>query len=56
MLEELQRRTYADGTIRHCLQAAEEFAHYFGKPPTSLLVTRLQSFDRPWRIAHSRSL
>jgi len=37
MLEELQRRNYFDGTIRHPLRAAEEFARYFGLPPTSLV-------------------
>ena len=36
MLEELQRRNYSDGTIRHHLRSVTEFAEHFGKPPDKL--------------------
>ena len=33
MLEELQRRNFAKTTVQYYLQAVEEFAAYYGKPP-----------------------
>ena len=44
MLEELQRRNYSDGAIRHHLRAAEEFARYFGKPPDQLGLASLRTY------------
>jgi len=43
MLEELQRRNYSDGAIRHHLRAAEEFPRYFGKPPDQLGLASLRT-------------
>jgi len=34
MLEELQRRNYADSTARNYLRAVEQFARHFSKPIT----------------------
>ncbi len=36
MLEELQRRNFAKTTIQYYLQAVEDFAAHFGKPPDQL--------------------
>jgi hypothetical protein len=41
MLEELQRRNFAKTTVQYYLQAVEEFAAYFGKPPDQLNQDRL---------------
>ena len=45
MLEELQRRNYSDGAIRHHLRAAEEFPRYFGKPPDQLGLASLRTYQ-----------
>jgi integrase/recombinase XerD len=45
MLEELQRRNYSNGTIRHHLRAVEEFANYYGKPPDKLGLTELRAYQ-----------
>jgi integrase/recombinase XerD len=45
MLEELERRNYSDGTIRHYLRFVEEFAQHFGKSPDKLGVDQLRSYQ-----------
>jgi site-specific recombinase XerD len=45
MLEELQRRNYSDGTIRHHLRAVEEFANHYGKSPDRLGLNELRSYQ-----------
>ena len=42
MLEELQRRNFAQTTVQYYLQAVEEFAAYFGKPPDQLSADHLR--------------
>ena len=36
MLDELQRRNYAETTIRHYIQTVEDFARHFNRPPDRL--------------------
>lgn len=36
MLDELQRRNYAQNTVRSYIMAVEDFARYFGQPPQRL--------------------
>jgi site-specific recombinase XerD len=45
MLEELQRRNYSNGTIRHHLRAVEEFAKHYGKSPDKLGLSELRSYQ-----------
>ena len=45
MLEELQRRNYSNGTIRHHLRAVEEFAKHYGKSPDKLGLNELRSYQ-----------
>jgi site-specific recombinase XerD len=45
MLEELQRRNYADSTIRYYLRAIEEFARHFGKSPDKLGLEHLRTYQ-----------
>jgi site-specific recombinase XerD len=45
MLEELQRRNYSNGTIRHHLRAVEEFANHYGKSPDKLGWNELRSYQ-----------
>ena len=45
MLEELQRRNYSNGTIRHHLRAVEEFANHYGKSPDKLGRSELRSYQ-----------
>jgi integrase/recombinase XerD len=45
MLEELQRRNYSNGTIRHHLRAVEEFARHFATPPDKLGLNELRSYQ-----------
>ncbi len=45
MLEELQRRNFAKTTVQYYLQAVEEFAAYFGKPPDQLNQEHLRQYQ-----------
>lgn len=45
MLEELQRRNFSHGTIRHYLRSVAEFAEHFGKPPDQLGLNELRSYQ-----------
>ena len=45
MLEELQRRNFAKTTVQYYLQAVEEFAAYFGKPPDQLSRVHLRQYQ-----------
>jgi site-specific recombinase XerD len=45
MLEELQRRNYAESTIRHYLRWVEDFARFFGKPPDQLGPEHLRTYQ-----------
>ena len=45
MLEELQRRNFAKTTVQYYLQAVEEFATYFGKPPDQLNQDHLRQYQ-----------
>ena len=45
MLEELQRRNYADSTIRHYLRFVERFARHFGKSPDKLGPDHLRTYQ-----------
>lgn len=45
MLEELERRNYTAGTIRHYLRFVEEFARHFGKSPDKLGFEHLRSYQ-----------
>lgn len=42
MLEELQRRNYADSTARYYLRSVEQFARHFGKSPDKLGLEHLR--------------
>jgi len=45
MLEELQRRNFAKSTIQYYLQAMEDFATYFHKPPDQLTPDHLRQYQ-----------
>jgi len=45
MLEELQRRNFAKSTIQYYLQAVEDFAAYFHKPPDQLTPDHLRQYQ-----------
>ena len=45
MLEELERRNYTAGTIRHYLRSVEQFAQHFGKSPEKLGLEHLRSYQ-----------
>jgi len=45
MLEELQRRNFAQSTIQYYLQAVEDFAAYFHKPPDQLTPHHLRQYQ-----------
>jgi hypothetical protein len=45
MLEELQRRNYSNGTIRHHLRVVEEFARHFATAPDKLGLNALRTYQ-----------
>jgi integrase len=45
MLEELQRRNYAEGTTRSYVCAVRQFAQHFGKSPDELGPSELRSYQ-----------
>jgi integrase/recombinase XerD len=45
MLEELQRRNYSNGTIRHHLRVVQEFARHFATAPDKLGLNELRSYQ-----------
>jgi len=45
MLEELQRRNYAEGTTRYYVRAVRQFAQHFGKSPNKLGPSELRSYQ-----------
>ncbi len=44
MLEELQRRNYAESTIKSYLRAVADFARYFKTPPDDLGAEHLRQY------------
>ncbi len=45
MLDELQRRNYAQNTVRTYIKAVEEFAAYFGKAPDQLGPEQIRAYQ-----------
>lgn len=45
MLEELQRRNFAQTTVQYYLKAVEDFALHFGKPPDQLNGDHLRQYQ-----------
>ena len=45
MLEELQRRNYAQSTVRAYTSALRDFAKYFHKPPDQLGPEHIRQFQ-----------
>jgi integrase/recombinase XerD len=45
MLEELERRNYAETTKECYIQAVEEFAQYFKRPPDQLGSEHIREFQ-----------
>jgi site-specific recombinase XerD len=45
MLEELERRNYAQTTIECYIQAIEDFAHHFHRPPDQLTPEHIREYQ-----------
>lgn len=45
MLDELQRRNYAQNTVRTYIKAVEEFARFFDKPPDQLGPEQIRNYQ-----------
>ena len=45
MLEELERRNYAQTTIRSYIRTIEDFAHYFRRPPDQLTPEHIREYQ-----------
>src|SRR5262249_11848535 len=45
MLEDLERRNYAASTTRAYLQAVDEFARYFNRPPNQLGPDHIRQYQ-----------
>ncbi len=54
MLEELQRRNYADSTIESYLRAVERFVRHFKTPPDQLGADQLRQYQL--HLIRNRSL
>ena len=44
MLDELQRRNYAQSTVRSYIYSIEDFARYFGKSPDQLGPEQIRAY------------
>lgn len=54
MLDELQRRNYAQNTLRSYIKAVEDFARYLGKPPERLGPEHIREYQV--HLFHDRKL
>ena len=57
MLEELERRNYAPGTIRSYIRTVEHFAWHFHRPPDQLGPEHIRQYQaamfREWKLAQN---
>jgi hypothetical protein len=53
MLEELERRNYAPGTIRSYIRTVEHFARHFHRPPDQLAPSTFVSIRQPCSVSGS---